>query len=158
VGDSVDSNENINREITNTPKNNQATVLSKTYITPYYQISYPESYVAELFRPSDRTLSSLYLTSNADNAKIEITVSDISSNSQEEFSRGFDALGYKRSLLTVGNLTGQSFEGTIKGIQLYEHIALLIKGSALIRIQLMQQGGPTDNINQTFLNILNSLQ
>lgn len=156
---SVNSNENTNREITNAPKNNQATVLSKTYITPYYQISYPEDYEAILYTASNGILSNLKIKDKETDSLIEIVVFPLSSNSVVKFSEPYEnAKNYMKKELTNGSLSGVEYVGGLNSVKSRELVALFQKESGIIRVQLSYGGDINKSLENRFDEILKSLQ
>jgi len=156
TGNSGNANSN-SFEITKTPQQKRSENSAKTYITPFYQIYYPESFSSILYSSSG-VLSSIALVNSNSSIRIEIIVLNSQENSIESVTNPFIALGYEKIPFSSG-YSGVKYQGTIKSVPvLHETVVILMKDSNIVRMLLGYKGNYDSGIESTFDAIVNSLK
>jgi hypothetical protein len=126
---------NSNLEITKAPQQKSLENSAKTYITQYFEVSYPASFISAPGVEKSGTLNSLVLTDSKSNAKVEIRVFDSLTVSPQSLSQKFSVLGYKTATQNA-QLPGQILEGKLSsgGETLHEKVAILEKGNNVMQV------------------------
>lgn len=132
--------------------------LSKTFITPYYQISYPEIYAPTLYAEQEGVLNGLLLIDALGENRVEITVFDGNRTSIEKLSQIPISLGLIKGQTNVRQYLGESYSGVTPGMKVYEKIVLIKKGDTIVKFQLMELKGATKAGQEEFESILQSFQ
>lgn len=152
------ANENINREVTNAPSNTSSAPLTKTYITPYYQISYPDNFEAKLFAPSGNIASNVQLIDKASANRIEIAAFTAEPNTMDILAQPYEVNAYIKRPITVNSLKGYEYINSKEKIKINERIAIFPKGQVLIRVLLSYPGLENKDLTNQFNSILQTFQ
>ena len=136
----------------------ETVVLGKTFITPYYQISYPEIYAPTLYAEQEGVLNGLLLSDALGDSRVEISVFDNKATTIARLSEIPISLGLTKGQTNVGQYLGESYSGVSPGMKVYEKIVLIRKENVIIKFQLMQLTGPTKEGQTEFESILQSFQ
>lgn len=143
---------------TTSTSNNNTANLFKTYITPYFQVSYPQNFSPTEYGKKEGLLFGLLLKDNASTTQIEITAYDKSKNSVSSLAKIPLAMGFAKNSIAVGKYQGESYVGGLKGTNLYEQIVIVEKPDAILKFHLMQPDGTTKEGQNAFSGLLTSLQ
>lgn len=152
------SDTNFEVKKTTPPSETEKVELSKTFITPYYQISYPEIYAPTLYAEQEGVLNGLLLIDALGENRVEITVFDSNVTSVEKLSQIPISLGLIKGQTNVRQYFGESYSGVTPGMKVYEKIVLIRKENVIIKFQLMELTGPTKEGQTEFESILQSFQ
>jgi len=154
----ITNSNNSNYEVNKTPSSSETVVLGKTFITPYYQISYPEIYAPTLYAEQEGVLNGLLLSDALGDSRVEISVFDNKATTIARLSEIPISLGLTKGQTNVGQYLGESYSGVSPGMKVYEKIVLIRKENVIIKFQLMQLTGPTKEGQTEFESILQSFQ
>jgi len=154
------NSDNSNYEVKKSPSSSETetVVLGKTFITPYYQISYPEIYAPTLYAEQEGVLNGLLLSDALGDSRVEISVFDNKATTIARLSQIPISLGLTKGQTNVGQYLGESYSGVSPGMKVYEKIVLIRKDNVIIKFQLMQLTGPTKEGQTEFESILQSFQ
>ena len=154
----ITNSNNSNYEVNKTPSSSETVVLGKTFITPYYQISYPEIYAPTLYAEQEGVLNGLLLSDALGDSRVEISVFDNKATTIARLSEIPISLGLTKGQTNVGQYLGESYSGVSPGMKVYEKIVLIRKENVIIKFQLMQLTGPTKEGQTEFESILQIFQ
>jgi hypothetical protein len=142
---------NSNFEETKTPS-------SKTYNTPFYQISYPDNFEATLYEPTGDILSNVKLKDSMSGNQIEIITFPKGPYTMEFLAGPYKLNAYTEKTLSVNSLLGNEYINTKVKVNANELVAILAKESVLIRLQLTYPGLKNSKLENQFDDVLKSLK
>lgn len=138
--------------------NNNTANLFKTYVAPYFQVSYPQNFSPTVYGKQEGLLYGVLLKDSTSSTQIEITAYDKSKNSLPALTRIPLAMGFAKNSIAVGKFQGESYAGGVKGTNLFEQIVFLEKPEAIIKLHLMQAEGASREGQDAFSGLLTSFQ
>ncbi len=144
-----------------TPGQSTRVPLAKSYTTPYYTVSYPQSYSASDSNIVSGILNATKIAEPKSGAQIEVNAWDSHDTSAPLLSQKYATMPFSRKSAIYGSYNGFEMEGVFKGKtkNLFERVVVLENQKTVLEMIFDYQALQKDKaIDSEFDSILSSLE